>query len=342
MIKKGIIIHNLQNKRVGFVIKICAITINNELILNLSLEAIYDSNIAWVWVDFFKPNKEEITYLEDFFKFHPLAIEDCLDNLNQRPKIDYYEKYQFIIIHALRKRDFRPIELDLFVGDRWIVTFHKEKVNELTAVWESLLSNHSLQQSPFFLMHKLIDKIVDEYFPPVYELENKLDAIEDNTKHESIAELIDQLFDLRSDLSKFRRTILPMRDLLYRMINSERLSYLKEQHLYFNDVYDHLLKLTEMLETYRDFSSDIRDNYLSVNSNNLNTTMMTLTVITTIFMPLTFIAGVYGMNFEYMPELGWHYGYFLVLALMMFIALMMFRYFVKKGWLRRGNKRKRK
>ena len=191
-------------------------------------------------------------------------------------------------------------------------------------------------------MHRLIDTMVDEYFPPIYELENKLNAIEDNTKKESIAELIDQLFDLRNDLSKCRRTILPMRDLLYRMINSERLSYLKEQHLYFNDVHDHLLKLAEMLETYRDFSSDIRDNYLSVNSNNLNTTMMTLTVITTIFMPLTFIAGVYGMNFEYMPELSWRYGYFLVLGLMILIALMMFRFFVKKGWLHRGKKKKKK
>ena len=175
-------------------------------------------------------------------------------------------------------------------------------------------------------MHKLIDKMVDEYFSPVYELENILDAIEDNTKNESIADLIDQLFDLRADLSRLRRTILPIHKLLYPMINSERLSYLKEQHLYFNDVYDHLLKLTELLETYRDFSSDIRDNYLSVNSNNMNTTMMTLTVITTIFMPLTFIVGVYGMNFEHMPELGWRYGYFFVWAVMALIALMMFRF----------------
>lgn len=323
-------------------IKICAITKNNELLLNQSLEALHASNIAWFWVDFFKPNEEEMKHLSDFFHFHPLAIEDCLDELNQRPKIDYYEKYRFIIIHALRQRDLRPIELDLFVGDKWLVSFHKEEIKELTEVWECFLSDNSLQKSPFFLVHKLIDKIVDEYFPPVYELENKLNAIEDNTKNESIAELIDQLFDLRSDLSKFRRTILPMRDLLYRMINSERLSYLKEQHLYFNDVYDHLLKLTELLETYREFSSDIRDNYLSVNSNNMNSTMMTLTVITTIFMPLTFIAGVYGMNFKYMPELEWHYGYFLVLMVMMIIASMMFRFFVKKGWLHRGNRRKRK
>lgn len=322
-------------------IKICAITINNELVLNQSLEEM-DSNIAWYWVDFFQPTKDEIRKLEEFFHFHPLAIEDCLDDLNQRPKIDYYENYQFLIIHALRKRDFRPIELDLFVGGKWLVSFHKEEIRELSEVWEYLCNNTSLRKNPFFLMHKLIDKMVDEYFPPVYELEDKLNSIEDNTKNETIRELIDQLFDLRNDLSKLRRTILPMRDLLYRMINSERLSYLKEQHLYFNDVHDHLLKLTEMLETNRDFSSDIRDNYLSINSNNMNSTMMTLTVITTIFMPLTFIAGVYGMNFENMPELNWSYGYFFVLGLMLVIALMMFRYFVKKGWLHRGHRKKKK
>lgn len=264
-----------------------------------------------------------------------------MDHLKQRPKIDYYENHQFIIIHSLRKLDYRPIELGLFVSDKWLVSFHKEEIHELSTVRENLLKDASLQKSPFFLMHKLIDGIVDEYFPPVYELENQLNAIEDNTKNESTADLIDQLFDLRSDLSKLRRTILPMRDLLYRMMSSERLNYLKEQHLYFNDVYDHLLKLSEMLESYRDLSSDIRDNYLSVNSNNLNTTMMTLTVFTTIFMPLTFIVGVYGMNFDNMPELHWQYGYFFTLGLMLLVALLMFRYFVKKGWLHRGKKKRR-
>lgn len=322
-------------------IKICAITKNYELILNQSLEDMNIDNIAWYWVDFCQPNNEEIQQLVRFFHFHPLSIEDCLDDLKQRPKIDYHDTYQFIVIHSLRKDDLRPIELDLFIGDKWIVSFHKEDIQEISEVWGSIQNDPIIQKGPFFLMHGLIDRIVDEYFPTIYRLENKLNTIEDNTMNESIADLIDQLFDLRADLSKLRRTIIPMRDLLYRMISSDRLSYLKEQHLYFNDVYDHLLKLTEMLETYREFSSDIRDNYLSVNSNNMNTTMMTLTVFTTIFMPLTFIVGIYGMNFTYMPELNWHYGYFLVLTLMILIALIMFRFFVKKGWLHRGKKRNR-
>lgn len=321
------------------VINICAITKDKELLVHQSLEDMDAEHIEWCWVDFFHPSKEEVQQLTHFFHFHPLSIEDCLDDLKQRAKIDYYDTYQFIIIHSIRQSDLRPLELDLFMGDKWLVSFHKQKIVELAEIWERFQIDSNLQKSPFFLMHGLIDRVVDEYFPPIYSVENKLNTIEDNTKNEAVADLMDELFDLRADLSTLRRTIMPMRDLLYRMISSERLSYLKEQHLYFNDVYDHLLKLVEMLETYREFSSDIRDNYLSVNSNNLNTTMMTLTVITTIFMPLTFIVGLYGMNFNYMPELNWHYGYFFILVLMLSIAVLMFRYFVKKGWLRKEHKK---
>ncbi|MFJ7752129.1 magnesium/cobalt transporter CorA [Peribacillus muralis] len=314
-------------------IRTCAITSNHEVNFNLKLTELNDSDIQWYWVDFSNPTNKEIELLSNHFHFHPLAIEDCLDDFNQRPKMDFYENYQFLVIHALKQKIFSAVELDMFVGEKWIVTFHKEDMPELEKIWEEILANKMLKQGPFFLMHRIIDRIVDEFFPPVYKMESDLGVIEDNTDNETINDLMDQLFDLRTDMSRLRRTILPMRDLLYRMISSERLKYLKDQHLYFNDVYDHLLKLTEMLESYRDFSSDIRDSYLSVNSNNMNSTMMTLTVITTIFMPLTFIVGVYGMNFENMPELTWHYGYFLILGLMGGIALMMFLYFVKKGWL---------
>ncbi|AXN41868.1 magnesium and cobalt transport protein CorA [Peribacillus butanolivorans] len=319
-------------------IRTCAITSDQEVNFDLPLVEMNNPDIEWYWVDFSNPTEKEIELLSSHFHFHPLAIEDCLDDFNQRPKMDFYEGYQFIVIHALRQKVFRAVELDMFVGEKWLVTFHKEELLELETVWKEVHQNNMLKQGPFFLMHRLIDRIVDEFFPPVYKMESELSSIEDNTENETITDLMDQLFDLRTDMSRLRRTILPMRDLLYRMISSERLNYLKDQHLYFNDVYDHLLKLTEMLESYRDFSSDIRDSYLSVNSNNMNSTMMTLTVITTIFMPLTFIVGVYGMNFQYMPELNWHYGYFLVLGMMGGIALMMFLYFVKKGWL---NPRKR-
>jgi magnesium transporter len=123
---------------------------------------------------------------------------------------------------------------------------------------------------------------------------------------------MNQVFDIRSRLLKLRKTIVPMRDFLYRTLNSERIEGLKALHVYFADVYDHLLKLSEMIDSNREMTSDMRDSYISLSSNRMNTIMKTLTVITTIFMPLTFVAGIYEMNFAYMPELTWRWGYFLI------------------------------
>jgi magnesium transporter len=323
------------------VIKTCVINKQGEVLNNLSLEEIRREEVEWFWADFYQPDSKEIGLLTSYFGFHPLAVEDCMDDFNQRPKIDFYNGYQFLVVHALQQGNHQALELDMFVNEKFIVTFHKKPIAELENSWERMAENVSFIKGPFFLMHNLIDKIVDEYFPLVYKMEEELNIIEDNTENETVSELMDQLFDLRAELSKMRRTILPMRDLLYRIIHSERLDFLTEQHLYFHDVHDHLLKLAEMIESYRDFSTDIRDSYLSLNSNNMNSIMMTLTVITTIFMPLTFIAGVYGMNFDNMPELHWKYGYFGVLTVMLAIGICMFLYFVKKGWLRMGRGRQK-
>ena len=309
------------------------ITKDHKMIIDCPLEEVKKDHVEWYWVDFNQPSKSEIEQLAAFFQFHPLAIEDCLDHYQQRPKLDFYDGYEFLVIHALEKKRLNAVELDMFVGHDFIVTFHKEAIIEIEEIWNKVTQSQQPLKGPFFLMHGIIDKLVDEYFPLIYHMERELNEIEDNRANKNISHLMDRLFDLRSDLSIFRKTILPMRDLLYRMVHSDRLKFLTDQHLYFNDVYDHLLKLSEMLDSYRDFSSDIRDSYLSVNSNNMNETMMTLTVITTIFMPLTFIAGVYGMNFKNMPELEWHYGYYIVLGGMGGIALCMFMYFVKKNWL---------
>ncbi|WP_110929239.1 magnesium/cobalt transporter CorA [Bacillus massiliglaciei] len=322
-------------------IRTCLIDRNDEIILDVPIEEIDPEKVKWYWADFDRPDLNEIAKLSSYYPFHQLAVEDCIDDHLQRPKINFYEGYHFLIIDALREDGTQVTELDMFVNQKWIVTYHKEEVQELKTVWEKIQSKPKKPKNPMVLMHHLIDEVVDQYFPQVYEIESRLNELEDNTKNISVAELIDQLFDLRSDLSRLRRTILPMRDLLYRMVSSERLNA-QEQHLYFTDVYDHLLKLTEMVESYREFSSDIRDNYLSVNSNNMNETIMTLTVFTTIFMPLTFIAGIYGMNFEKMPELKWDFGYYIVLGLMAAISILMAVFFYKKGWIFRTSSHRNK
>jgi magnesium transporter len=314
---------------------------NGDIQSDVPLSRIKEKDVKWYWVDFSEPTSKDIRLLKLYFRFHPLAIEDCLDDFSQRPKLDFYDQYIFVLLHGINQKNLESHEVNMFVNSRFIVTFHKESVKELNQLWERVIEEGG-QLSPFKIMHGIVDRLVDEYFPLIYKIEDRLNTIEDRTNEGADSDLMDELFDIRHDMSKLRRTLVPMRDLLYRISNSGRLDTLKEEQLYFNDVYDHLIKLVEMLESYREFSSDIRDNYLSINSDKMNNIMMTLTVITTIFMPLTFIAGLYGMNFVYMPELDERRGYFIVLGIMGLIALIMFSFFMKIGWLRFSTKKRRK
>lgn len=181
-------------------------------------------------------------------------------------------------------------------------------------------------------MYHVLDKLVDNYFPVVYQIEDTLNEIDENSKNRSMEALLDDLYETRHQLLALRHTVTPMRDLIYRMLNSHRLTEIKKRSEYFSDIHDHLLKLTEMIESNRELTTDIRDSYLSLNSHETNRVMKVLTVITTIFMPLTLIAGIYGMNFEHMPELKWKYGYFGTLLFMFVIGFGMFFTFKKKGW----------
>ena len=144
---------------------------------------------------------------------------------------------------------------------------------------------------------------------------------------------MDEVFDLRSDLLKLRRGLLPMRELIHRFLVSRRVEMTDNDRKYFHDIYDDLVQQTEIIEANRELASDIRENFMTYNSLKSNNIMMTLTVISTIFLPLTFIVGLYGMNFKYMPELEWQYGYFLVVAIMFGIGFGMLWVFKKKGWL---------
>ncbi|WP_043903946.1 magnesium/cobalt transporter CorA [Parageobacillus genomosp. 1] len=312
-------------------IRTCVITKDFEVIYDVSLPFVNSSDVSWYWVDFQEPTEDEAKLLADFFHFHPLAIEDCLEYV-QRPKLDFYDRYLFIVLHAIEGNTLEAEEVDLFVGQNFIVSFHKQSIHAVNEVWTRIQHEEDFQQGPFHVMYRIIDKLVDDYFPLIYHIEDVLNELEENTNDETIQEIIEKVFDIRGDLSKLRRTIVPMRDLLYRIIHSDRLQRMKERQLYFHDIYDHLLKLSEMIETNREITSDIRDSYLSLNSNRMNNIMMALTAITTIFMPLTFIVGIYGMNFNYMPELHWKYGYFAVLGVMAFIALSMFFWFKRNGW----------
>lgn len=314
-------------------IKIVAFMKDGHINKHASLEDCKAENVLWYWVDFSNPVEEETKLLETHFHFHPLAIEDCSIIL-QRPKLDYYKKANFFVTHALNEETLDTEEIDIFLAEKFIVSYHHYPQNEIDKVWSRLTHyKRIINGGPPYLLYQILDSIVDNYFPIVYQIEDELNKIDNNTKEESMEKLMEELFDKRGELQILRRTVIPMRDLLYRIIHSSHLTdQLQDLKEYYADIYDHLLLLSEKIESNREITADIRDSYLSINTHRMNRVMMVLTVITTIFMPLTFIAGIYGMNFVYMPELNAKYGYFVILAAMAFIGISMFLWFKKKGW----------
>jgi len=309
-----------------------ALTTNGNLIKNYKMDKLWENNIKWFWIDFDSPQEEEVKILKEKFNFHYLSIEDCLHFL-ERPKVDFYENYNFFVLHALNHDTLSPEEIDIFLGENYIVTFHLLPSKELNEIWDKVLQEKTINtRNHVYLGYLIMDKIVDEYFPAVHRIEDNLNALDSLARTEPISQMINDLFAIRSDLLKLRRIISSMRDLLYRILNSTHLEGFKDNKYHFANIYDHLLKLSEMIEANREITSDIRDSYLSINSDRMNRIMMFLTVITSIFIPLTFIAGIYGMNFKYMPELEWRYGYFIVLFVMAIIGVCMYYLFKVKGW----------
>jgi len=313
-------------------IRTLGLTTDQQLKMDFPLEEIKQGKFEWYWVDFDKPSATEDVLLDQFFHFHPLAIEDCLMRL-QRPKLDYYDDYHFLVAHKINQETFEAEEVNLFVSPNFVVTYHKSFVPEFDIVRKRLMNRpQTWDRGTLFVMYQAIDKIVDSYFPMVYNIEDHLNEIEDQLNYQNSTKSMRYVFDLRSDLLHIRRTILPMRDLLYRILNSYRFHLDDQERAYFGDIHDHLIKLTEMVESNRELTADMRDSHMSMNASRMNGIMMILTIISSIFIPLTFIAGVYGMNFKNMPELEWHYGYFIILFVMLGIAVSMLAWFKYKGW----------
>lgn len=313
-------------------IRVIAITAENQKITDATIENVDFSNYKWWWIDFNEPTTEEITMLDSKLHFHPLAIEDCIHSL-QRPKLDYYDEFSFFVTHTVDDEALRRHEIDFFIGSNYIVTFHHKNLTEIDYVWRTV-QNKAMNDEwdEYRVFYEIMDKVVDNFFPIVYQLEDKINKVEDNPEKKSMNLLLDDLFVLRHQLLTMRHIINPIRDLFYRMLNSHHLEGIRERREYFVDIYDHLLKLSEMVSSNREITNDIRDNFISINSYQQNKVIQVLTVITSIFAPLTFIVGIYGMNFVNMPELTWDYGYYAVLIFMVILAVFMVLWFKKKGW----------
>lgn len=291
---------------------------------------------TFVWTDIENPDEQETRVLAEYYKFHPLAIEDCI-NTRQRPKIDDYRDYFFIVLHpvseATAAQKVRVSEIGVFVGRNYIVTFHQDPVRSVTSVWESIEKKPELiLRGIDYVLYLITDAVVDEYFPILDNIDERFSGIEARLLDKPAASDLNDLFKLKRILVDLRKILSPHRELVNTLIRYEGVFIRDDNRVFYIDVYDHLMRIFDFLDTYRDLISSSQEIYLTVVSNRMNEVMKTLTVIATITLPLTLISSIYGMNFRHIPELEWRYGYFWALGLMLTTAGALVYYFRKKDW----------
>ncbi|MEA2659418.1 MAG: magnesium transporter, partial [Candidatus Binatota bacterium] len=252
------------------------------------------------------------------------------------PKIESFDDYVYIANHPLmhsKQWQIEPSELDLLLGRHWIVSVHYGPLPGLiedSHIHERLAN--ALDRGTDFLLYTLVDLIVDSYFPILDEIEDEIDSLEDRLLARAQPADMNRLLAFKRSLVHVRRAVGPQREVLNQLTRHEFPFIRPENLVYFRDVYDHLLRISEELDSLRDILSSALEVHLASTSNQLNMTMKRLTAWGTIFVVITAIAGIYGMNFKFMPELEWRYGYFAVMSFMVLISLGLYFYFRKKGY----------
>jgi len=296
-----------------------------------------------VWVDVVGLGTEAtLRALAQVFHIHPLALEDVA-HVHQRAKVDAYEENLFCVLR-IPDRSIEQLteQFSLFLGRNYVVTFQERPGDDFDLVRAGLRLDRSVTRQsvrPDYLAYRLIDAAIDAYFPVLETIGDHLDRLDEPTEFADTNLAFAALHGVRRELLMLRRAIWPIRDAISEL-RSEVTPFITDTtRLYLRDCYDHAVQLIDLLESYRDIAGDVRDYYLSSISNRMNEIMKTLTVIATIFLPLSFIAGVYGMNFKTeaspwnMPELSWRYGYPFALSLMAAVAAGMLFWFKRRGWL---------
>jgi len=298
------------------------------------------ASVTWINVE----GLSDVALLERLgrhFKLHPLSLEDVL-NCGQRPKVEDYDDYEFAVLKSLHLND-EGIELEqisLVFGKNYVITFQERPGDSFEPVRERIRKGKGQirRAGPDYLAYALMDALIDEFFPVLEQYGERIEELEDELVDHPSPQSVHQIHGLKRDLLVLRRVAWPERDLVNALLRDESPLIEAETKVFLRDCYDHMVQAMDMIETYRELAAGMLDVYLSSVSNRMNEVMKVLTIIATIFIPLSFIAGVYGMNFDTaspwnMPELHWRFGYPFSLGLMAAVALWMVLYFKRKGWL---------
>jgi magnesium transporter len=293
---------------------------------------------TWINVD----GVHNTTLLEkigECFGLHRLVIEDLM-NVVQRPKVEDYGEYLFVVLKMLtydeKEGRIVPEQVSLIIGENFLLTFQEGVKGDVFPLIRDRLRSgkgKSRKMGVDYLAYALLDALVDGYFVILEKLGERIDLLEEELVARPGRAIVEQLYQLKRELLFLHKAVWPLREVVSSLVRRESPLIRETTAPYLRDVYDHVVQAIDSVEIYRDMLSTMLDLYLSSVSNRMNEIMKVLTIIATIFMPLTFLAGVYGMNFKYMPELDWKYGYFIIWTIMIAIGIGMGFYFKRKKWL---------
>ncbi|MHB8053707.1 MAG: magnesium/cobalt transporter CorA [Candidatus Aminicenantales bacterium] len=294
------------------------------------------STVTWINVDGVH-DKEVVEKIGGAFGIHPLILEDIMTT-SQRPKLDNLETSFFVVARMVELNgqgtEIVTEQLSLLFGKNFVLTFQEEPGDMFGPVRERIRSGKGRirKLGPDYLAYALLDAIVDHYFVVLENLGDRIETLEEELVKDPRQETLHKIHTLKREMLMFRKAVWPLREVVALMEREESPLIQASTNIYLRDVYDHVIQVIDNVETYRDMLAGMLETYLSSISNRMNEVMKILTIISTIFIPLTFIAGVYGMNFRFMPEIEWRYGYFLVLGLMIIVGLGLVRFFKRKKW----------
>ena len=293
--------------------------------------------VTWINIDGLH-DTSIIEKLGKHFDLHPLILEDILHTA-QRPKCEDYDNYIFVVLRMLSFGDDNEVtkseQVSLILGSNFVISF-QERVGDVFEQIRDRIRNAKgrvRKMGPDYLMYALLDAVVDGYFGILEKLGENIEAMAEELVSEPTQKTLQQIHDLKRQMIFLRKSVWPLRELIGGLQRAESSLIKQDTNIYLRDVYDHTIQVIDTVESFRDTVSGMLDIYLSSISNRMNAVMKVLTIIATIFIPLTFIAGVYGMNFKNMPELEWRWGYGLVLIVMMMVVVIMLIYFKRKKWI---------
>ncbi len=293
--------------------------------------------VTWINIDGLH-QIELMEKLGECYGLHPLVLEDIL-NINQRPKVEDYENYLYIVVRMLSAQDkTRQIEseqVSLILGQNFVLSFQEDVGDVFDPIRERIRNGKGRirKMGADYLAYGLLDAIVDNYFIIFEKLGERIETLEEQLVTSPAVQTLREIHALRREMIFLRKAVSPLREVIGRLERGESPLVKESTTIYLRDVYDHTIRVMDTLDTFRDMLSGMLDIYLSSVSNRLNSVMKVLTIIATVFMPLTFLAGVYGMNFKYMPELEWRWGYPFIWLVMIVIGVSMLIYFKRKKWL---------